>query len=129
MLARFLIISVVAASDRRLGMRIIIPILLAGVLIGFAILRPKYTNGVSADDLRNACIANLKQIQSAKTTWMLDRRKTTNDVPTDRDLFGPTRYIKCKPTCLGGGEYSIGHVGENPKCSVNAHALAVGSIN
>ncbi len=72
---------------------------------------------------RNACIANLRQIQGAKETWMLEKEKTTNDIPTDPDLFGANQYIRQKSTCPDGGVYSIGRVGENPKCSFKGHRL------
>jgi hypothetical protein len=72
---------------------------------------------------RNCCIANLKQIGGAKRTWMLEMNKTTNDVPTDAELFGETGYIRVKPTCIKGGVYTVGRAGENPKCSVKGHAL------
>jgi hypothetical protein len=64
---------------------------------------------------------NRRAIEGAKATWALENRKTTNDVPTDSDLFGRDRYIRKKPQCPKKGVYTLGRVGENPKCSVLGH--------
>jgi len=72
---------------------------------------------------RNTCIANLKQIEGAKDTWMLEHEKTTNDIPTDSDLFGTNLYVKTKPQCGLGGVYTLGPAGERPKCSIPGHTL------
>jgi hypothetical protein len=74
---------------------------------------------------RICCVSNLKQIQSAKEMWMLEQRKTTNDVPPDSDLFGgPPAFMFEKPTCPSAGTYTIGKVGEKAKCSVEDHTLS-----
>ena len=70
---------------------------------------------------RNSCIANLKQIDGAKNTWALEHEKTTNDIPTDSDIFGTNQYIRTKPTCMVGGVYILGRVGDRPKCSIPDH--------
>ena len=64
---------------------------------------------------------NLRAIEGAKATWALENRKTTNDIPTDADLFGPESYIRDKPRCPAGGVYTLGKAGEKPKCSVRGH--------
>ena len=71
----------------------------------------------------SACIANLKQMDGAKATWALEHEKTTNDIPTDSDLFGSTAYLRVKLTCPAGGIYKIRTVGEKPLCSVPGHTL------
>jgi hypothetical protein len=68
-----------------------------------------------------ACVMNLRAIEGAKATWALENRKTTNDVPTDADLFGADRYIRDKPQCPRNGTYTLGKVGEKPTCSVRGH--------
>jgi len=47
----------------------------------------------------------------------------TNEIPRDADLFGPQAYIRAKPQCPEGGEYTIGKVGEHPRCSNPWHGL------
>jgi hypothetical protein len=69
----------------------------------------------------HACTMNLYAIEGAKATWALKSRRTTNDVPTDSDLFGPDSYIREKPRCPEGGVYTLGKVGEKPKSSIRRH--------
>lgn len=69
---------------------------------------------------RNACINNLKQIRDAKNAWANAEHKLATDFPTEADLhgtFGTNRVIRYTLTCPRGGKYSIGAVGENPRCS------------
>jgi hypothetical protein len=68
-----------------------------------------------------ACIANLKQIDGAVQTWLLENPLMTNQIPRDADLFGPELYIRNKPKCPEGGEYMIGKAGEVPRCSIPWH--------
>ncbi|MFH1799006.1 MAG: prepilin-type N-terminal cleavage/methylation domain-containing protein [Candidatus Omnitrophota bacterium] len=70
----------------------------------------------------NACIANLKQLDGAKTLWALDNG-VTSGVPVMTDLV-PT-YIKSTPTCPGKGAYTIGDVAVAPTCdhSSGLHVL------
>ncbi len=70
---------------------------------------------------RCLCVVNLRAIEGAKLNWALENRKTTNDVPTDADLFGEDRYIREKPQCPENGIYGLGRVSEKPTCSVRAH--------
>jgi hypothetical protein len=70
-----------------------------------------------------SCIAKLKNIHGAKQTWALEQKKTTEDVPTDADLFGPNAYMREKPQCPQGGHYTLGRVGEYPRCSISGHTL------
>ncbi len=73
---------------------------------------------------KNACIANLKQIDGAKQQWAIDNRKNARDTPTAAELFGPARYISLEPTCpTGGGRYGIHEVRLNPTCSHPDHKL------
>jgi hypothetical protein len=73
---------------------------------------------------QNACLNNLRQIDAAKQQWALEYSKKTADVPTEKDL---KPYIGRKnspfPQCPQGGKYTIGPVGELPKCSVPGHEL------
>lgn len=73
-----------------------------------------------------ACLNNLRTIEGAKAVWTLENHKTTNDVPTDSDIFGPDRNIKEKPSCPAGGTYTLGPVGQPPRCSVPGHKIETG---
>ena len=74
---------------------------------------------------QNACIINLRLIDSAKQQWALENHKQNNDTPTEQDLapyfgFGPTAKF---PACPEGGKYIIGTVAEKPRCSIPGHVL------
>jgi len=71
----------------------------------------------------NACIANMKQFDGAKATWVLENGKQTNDVPSWSDIVGETKYIRHMYTCPSGGTYALGPVGTPPSCSVPGHVL------
>ena len=73
------------------------------------------------------CAMNLRSIEGAKAQWASDNNKTTNDVPTDSDLLGCTRYIREKPQCPKSGVHVIGRVGDKPRCSVRGHTSCYGN--
>src|ERR1043166_9147574 len=93
-----------------------------GLLAAIAI--PNFVKARAASQ-KNACIANLKQMDGAKATWALEQKKVVTDVPVDTDLFGSTQYIRDKPECPGGGTYSLNDVGNKPTCTQTAagHSL------
>ena len=73
----------------------------------------------------NACVENLRRIELAKQQWAVENHRTTNDVPTWDDL---RPYIGKSPgevlRCPGGGTYTLGRVGEPPRCSIGGiHTL------
>ena len=71
---------------------------------------------------RNACIANLKQIDGATQQWALEHRLTAESpvVPA-----GIVEYLKGRmfPVCPAGGTYSVTTVRQPPTCSVPGHSL------
>src|SRR5438477_6300677 len=101
---------------------IMIVVAIIGLLAAIAI-----PNFVKARVLsqKNACIANLKQVDGAKATWALEMKKNNTDTPGDTDLFGATLYIKDKPSCPGGGTYTLGIVSDKVACSLSTsgHSL------
>ena len=99
---------------------IMIVVAIVGILAGVMV-----PNIVKARTLsqKNICIANLKQIDSAKHTWAYENNKANTEVPTDADLFGYDKYLVDKPACPGGGaDYitTIGNVATAPACSLSA---------
>jgi len=67
----------------------------------------------------NACVNNLRQIDSGKQQWALEHGKTAEDIPTWKDLgtFVGRRRDGSDISCPEGGKYILGKVGELPKCS------------
>ena len=69
----------------------------------------------------NACILNLRMIDSAKKQWALEHNATNGEIVTMAQL---TNYIsvtlmpKFTPICHAGGTYTIGKIGEAPTCSL-----------
>ena len=61
------------------------------------------------------CANQLKMFANAKTLWAQQENKTTNDTPQMQDLLP---FIRCQTNCPGGGAYTLGNVGEMPKCSI-----------
>ena len=69
----------------------------------------------------NACINNLRQIESAKEQWKIENAKKDVDVATEADIK-PYFMNKNLPKCPAGGTYIIGRVGEDPRCSIGTSA-------
>ena len=96
---------------------IMIVVAIIGLLAAIAI--PNFVKARAASQ-KNACIANLKQLDGAKASWALEQKKTVTDSPADTDLFGATQYIRDKPECPGGGTYVIGAVAEMVTCTLSS---------
>lgn len=84
-------------------------------------------NFVKARDtaMRNACVNNLRQIETAKEIWALEHKKendtTATPAATDLDKNLSNGFSSLK--CLKGGAYTINAVGEAPACSIPGHSL------
>ena len=97
---------------------IMIVVAIIGLLAAIAI--PNFVKARTASQ-KNACIANLKQIDGAKATWALENKKIDTDVPVDADLFGTTAYIRVKPGCPGTvTPYTLNSVATPPSCALSA---------
>ena len=92
---------------------IMIVVAIIGLLAAIAI--PNFVKARTASQ-RNACIANMKQIEGAKSTWALENKKTGGDSPNPGDIYGPDKYIAKPPECPAGGAYTIGTVDVAPDC-------------
>lgn len=97
---------------------IMIVVLIIGILMAIAV-----PNFIKARDTsrRNSCIANLKQMDSAKEQWAMDNKKSTNDPVVMSDIAGT--YMKgpaTGPTCPSNGTYTVNPVGTDPACSLAA---------
>jgi Tfp pilus assembly protein PilE len=95
-----------------------IVVLIIGILMAIAV--PNFIRARESSR-RNSCIANLKQIDSAKEQWAMDNRAATGAAVQMSDIAGT--YMKgavTGPTCPGGGTYTVNVVGTNPTCSKSA---------
>lgn len=97
---------------------IMIVVLIIGILMAIAV--PNFIRSRESSR-RNSCIANLKQIDSAKEQWAMDNRAASGATVTMADVAGT--YIKgaaTGPVCPSGGAYTVDVVGTNPSCSRSA---------
>lgn len=69
---------------------------------------------------QRSCITNLRMIDGAKMVFAADRGLTNGAVVTKEQLIP---YLHEWPQCPSGdGQYSIGKIGDSPKCSYAAHS-------
>ena len=101
---------------------IMIVVAIIGLLAAIAI--PNFVKARTASQ-KNACIANLKQIDGAKATWALEQKKASTDEPGATDLYGTDKYIRDTPTCPAGGTYDPEPVSTKSTCtlSTQGHTL------
>ena len=99
---------------------IMIVVLIIGILMAIAV--PNFIQARTSSR-KQTCIANLKQIDSGKEQWAMDKKKDTGDTVVTTELYGATGYIKVAPTCPASGTYAVGVVGTNPTCTVTGHVL------
>lgn len=107
------------ANGGQSAQSMLVPAAAFGVGLASAIAIPNFVRarGVSQ---KNACINNLRLLDSAKQQWALEKGKSASDTPTMEDL---KPYLTTKIKCPAGGEYKIGSVGEKPTCSIPGHEL------
>ena len=97
------------------------PIVILGgcLVVALVVLLPPYIR-VRPPCMQPGCISNLRQIQGGKEYWAFEFHKSTNDVPTWKDL---TPYLRGTLSCPQGGTYTIGRVADTPTCSFPGHVL------
>ena len=93
---------------------IMIVVAIIGLLAAIAI--PSFVKARNTSQ-QNACINNLRQVDSAKEQWAMENKKTDADAVTTTDV---NAYIKggTTPTCPGGGAYTYNVIGTNPACNI-----------
>lgn len=72
------------------------------------------------------CIDTLRRIDSAKAQWALEMGRQAQDTPSWSDLqpyLGQGKNSDVLPKCPSGGAYTIGTIGEKPKCNIPGHLL------
>ena len=94
-------------------LEIIIVVVVLGLLAMIAI--PNFVKARTTT-CKNACIANLKQIDGAVQQWAKENKKSANDTVTIQDILG---YLKGSslPVCPGAGTYSVTTVYARPTCT------------
>ncbi|MBI5774679.1 MAG: hypothetical protein HZA89_13165 [Verrucomicrobia bacterium] len=87
-----------------------------------AVPNPAATQAAQAEALKNACIANLKQLDGATQQWALENKLTANSAV---NAEGIKNYLRGRmlPVCPAGGTYSFTIVKDTPRCTIPGHAL------
>jgi prepilin-type N-terminal cleavage/methylation domain-containing protein len=95
---------------------IMIVVAIIGLLAAIAI--PNFVKARTTAQ-KNACIANLKQIDGAKEQWALENKKSAGSATTDSEV---NSFLKggAAPTCPGSGTYTYSAVDTDPSCSLSA---------
>jgi competence protein ComGC len=105
-------------SSRR-GFTLVEIMIIAGIIGLIAIIAiPNFIRARQTGQ-RNACIANLKQLETALNVWAIDNKKAATDSYSliDGDL---DNYIKGSrlPLCPAGGTYVAGtNITSSPTCT------------
>jgi general secretion pathway protein G len=89
------------------------------LVVGAAAILPSFLR-TRGHPSTNACVNNLRQIAGAKEQWALECHKTVADTPSWEDLrpyFGRSPRNEL-PACPMGGVYTMGKVGDSPRCSI-----------
>ena len=117
-------------TSRKAGftlVEIMIVVAIIGLLAAIAI--PNFVRARSTSQM-NACINNLRQIDSAKQQWALEKGKTTTDTPLDTDLcvyvgragtvaaFDASVVCPVDPAKTFATSYTIGTCGTAPVCKI-----------
>lgn len=103
---------------------IMIVVLIIGILLAIAI--PNFMKARETSRTK-ACIANLKEIDTAKEQLAMDTHLSNGGACDMTDLVGADAYIKNTPICPSGtGAYTASVIGTAPVCpNVATNALHV----
>ena len=98
---------------------IMIVVAIIGLLAAIAI--PNFVRARTTSQ-KNACINNLRLIDSAKQQWALEANQTGSAACTSANIVpymgrGTTGTM---PICPAGGTYTIGNIATIPSCSLSA---------
>src|SRR5437867_13325540 len=101
---------------------IMIVVLIIGILLAIAV--PNFIKARESSRAKS-CVANLKQIESAKEQWCMDTKASTSATPTAAVLYGASNYVRTTPSCPSGGAYTIGDMATRPVCDIDTNGTTI----
>jgi type IV pilus assembly protein PilA len=105
-------------NANRTGFTLVELMIVVGIIGLVAAIAVPHFIRARAQSRKNSCIANLRQINNAKTTWGAETGKQPTDTPIDADLFGADKYLREKPLCPSEGDYTLAPLDTPPTCSL-----------
>ena len=111
--------------DRKSGFTLVeVMIVVSTIGLLAAIAVPNYVKARETSQ-KNACIANLRQIDTAITAWALEDRKPTGAAVDTSEIFGSDKFIRGTAVCPANGIYKYGKIGDVPQveCDQSGHVL------
>lgn len=99
---------------------IMIVVLIIGILLAIAV--PNFIKARESSRTKS-CIANLKQVDSAKEQYAMDNKLNDGATVAIGDLAGTGKYMKSTPECPSNGSYTVNNIGTNPACNISGHTL------
>jgi Tfp pilus assembly protein PilE len=98
-----------------------IVVAIIGLLAAIAI--PSFVKARTTSQ-QNACINNLRQIDSGKEQSALAYKLTEGNTIADASV---NEYLKnnVRPVCPAGGTYTYSAIGTNPACNIANHTFAL----
>jgi hypothetical protein len=91
--------------------------IIVGLKVLSEVIRSPHTQA-----LKTACMANLRAVQEVKAIWASHNLFSSNAIPTWTNLIG-VEYLRERPQCPSGGDYTLGAVKDRVQCSVEGHTL------
>jgi prepilin-type N-terminal cleavage/methylation domain-containing protein len=111
-----------SASKAFTLIEIMVVVAVIGILLAIAI--PSLVKARTLSQTKT-CMANMRQLDSAITTWAVENNKSLGDTIETAAFIGATNYLRQMPLCPAGGAYNFDSVGANPQvtCSLPGHGL------
>ena len=89
-----------------------------------SIAAPNFQKSRGGSPRHKACVANLKQIAAAKDEYAEKYRLSAGATLPDGCLWAKDGFIRSQPECPTGGDYTVGIIGETPRCTLGGtHSL------